>query len=315
MSKVMQAAREAANEKDAEITRLNKLVAMMQASLDRKATARFKLNIGRKGKTTKGAFCRVIIPDTHGCWVDKPAIAAVLRDIERINPAEIVFGGDHVDCAGWLAAHHKFKTIQEARYSFEEDVNAANWLLDEVQKRAPNAKIYYLEGNHEERVEQFVIENTMRHPRDAAYMRTMFSIPVLLGLEKRGITYYSRTESHCGLRVRGVLKLGHCHFLHGFSHGKSAAAATLAKLKVNTVFFHVHRWLASGGADTMNDMGAWCPGCLCAHEPIWRHGDPTEWNHGYAVQFVQSNGDFLHINVPVMAGQSYFIPLSESYSA
>lgn len=315
MPRLTDAAKKLANADKDEIKRLTNLVEMLKTRLDRKATARFKFNVGRKGKSKKGAFCRVLIPDTHGCWVDKPAIAAVLKDLERINPAEIVLMGDHLDCSGWLAAHHPFQTVQEAKYSFEEDVEACNSLLDEIQKRAPNAKIHYLQGNHEERIEVFVVKCTMQNARDAAYLKTLFSPSVILGLEKRGISYYERTQRHCGLRIPGLLKLGHCHFLHGFSHGKNAAAATLAKLKCNVVFAHVHRWLASGGADTMSDMGAWCPGCLCVQEPMWRHGDPTEWNQGYAVQFVQPDGDFLHINIPVMGGESYFIPLSESYSA
>lgn len=298
-----------------QIETLTKMVETLQARLDRKANARFKFNVGRKGKSAKGAFVRVIIPDTHGCWVDKPAIAAVLNDIERINPREIVFAGDHLDCSGWLAQHHPFATVQEAKYSFEDDVEAGNVLMDEAMKRAPNADAHYLFGNHEGRIESWIVKHTGQHPRDAAYVRKMFSCEGVLDLEKRGIKFYKQAERYCGLRIPGLLKLGHCHFLHGFSHGKNAAAATLNKLKCNVVFAHVHRWLASGGADTMNDMAAWCPGCLCVKEPMWRHGDPTEWNHGYAVQFVQPDGDFLHINIPVMDGKSYFIPLSESYRA
>lgn len=267
-----------------------------------------------KGKPTetKGTFSRFIIADTHGCWIDNKAAAAMLRDLELIRPQEIVLMGDHLDCAGWLANHHPFKTVQEAKYSFREDVEAANWFLDEVCNRAPSARIHYLEGNHEERIEAWIVEQTKQDARDAAYLRTMFSPETVLGLEKRKITYYRRTAKHSRLRLRGMLRLGKCHFVHGISHARNAASVHLQKVKTNVVFGHTHRPQEDSTADTLTEYGAWCPGCLCEFEPMWKHSQPTEWAHGYGLQCVASDGSFVHINARIVNGTSLLLPLIEN---
>jgi hypothetical protein len=51
-------------------------------------------------------------------------------------------------------------------------------------------------------------------------------------------------------------------------------------------------------------IGAWCPGTLAKLQPLYRHTAPTSWSHGYAVQFINERGNFLHINVPIIQGRS-----------
>lgn len=288
----------------------DRLLELQQAKIEALEKERYSLPKASIAKH-KGAFRRVIITDTHGCFMDRKAFAAVAEDTKALKPAEIVLLGDHLDCAGWMAKHHPFKTVQEARYSFEEDCDAANAMLDAIQEAAPKAKVYYLEGNHEERIEAWIVEQTQGHPRDAAYLRRHFSPEVVLHLDKRRIQYFRRVDKHCGLRQRGVLRLGKCYFVHGQSHAKNAAAIHVSNIGGNVVFGHVHRPLESPRSDVMNDYRAWCPGCLCEREPMWKHSTPTDWQHGYAIQIVQSNGAFMHINVPIIEEVSLLMPLTK----
>ena len=276
-------------------------------SIERYRKANFRIPTG-KAKKTDGDFCRFIIPDTHGCFANAPAVSAVLGDMELLKPHEEVWLGDHLDCAGWLAAHHPFKTVQEARYTFEEDETAVNEVLTRAAEANPNAKRHMLEGNHEERIEAWCVEQTS-NPTDAAWLARRFSPQTVMSLESRKIQYYRRTEKHSKLRVRGVLKLGSCHFCHGISHAKNAADIHLQRLKVNVVFGHTHRPQQASSANTQHGLSAWCPGCLCEFEPMWKHSVPTEWEHGYAIQLVRKNGDFLHLPIPIINGQSYLAPL------
>ena len=59
------------------------------------------------------------------------------------------------------------------------------------------------------------------------------------------------------------------------------------------------------------EIGGWSPGCLCKLQPLWMHTNPTDWAHGYGLQMVRSNGEFLHINVPIIEGKSLLSPLIE----
>ena len=288
------------------VRELEKLLEAQQRTIDQLGKARYALPKAAKAVAHK-SFIRLAIPDTHGCFVDHAALSALWRDMESLGPLvrEIVLLGDHLDCAGWLSKHHPFKTVQEARYSFEADVDAANAFLDGVQQRCPKAVIHYLEGNHEERLEAFVVEASAGHERDAAYLRKLFSPESLLHLETRGITYYRRTHQHGDIRRRGVLKLGHCAFLHGTNHAKHSAYQHLQQHKCCVVFGHTHRRQQAGTADLKTEIDAWCPGCLCQFEPIWKHSEPTEWSHGYGLQCVRDDGSFQHVNVAIVDGRSY----------
>ena len=134
----------------------------------------------------------------------------------------------------------------------------------------------------------------------------------VLHTAKRGIRYYKHGVRYDDCRIPATIRRGKCYFTHGFSHGKNAAAAHLAKFGANIVFGHVHKILsASDRTVSAGEIGAHSPGCLCELQPLWRHSAPTDWSHGYGVQLVKPCGDFLHINVPIIDGKSYLVNLTE----
>lgn len=261
----------------------------------------------------RGAYFRVIVPDTHGCYADEAALAAFLSDLEALAPRvrEIVLLGDHLDCGGFLAMHHTIGYVAEAAYTFEADVIATNTLLDRVQGLCPKAAIHYLEGNHERRIERWCVTQTLSHARDAEYLRKMFSPASVLHLEKRNISYYRQAEFHGDLPVPGTLRLGRCYFTHGTRCGSNAAREMLADFGANVVFGHTHTASSASARPVKSgEIGAWCPGGLCRLQPLWNHTRPTKWNHGYAVQLVRRDGDFMYVHVPIISGRSYLIGLN-----
>ena len=257
-----------------------------------------------------GDVVRVIIPDTHGALVDKLALAAMLADVKTLDPHEIILLGDHVDCGGFLALHHVMGYVAETEYTYEEDLNAADAFLDALQTAAPRAKVEYIEGNHERRVETWCVTQTLRHGRDSEGLRKLLSPEFRLNLAARGIPYYRQGIFYDGLPVPGVIRRGKCFFFHGVSTAKNAVSATQERIGGNCVFGHTHRAqsditrrIAAG------IVGSWNPGCLCALQPLWQHTAPTNWTHGYAVQLVAQSGDFLHLNIPIIAGKTNFAAL------
>lgn len=290
------------------VRELERLTEKQAATIDRmRAARRPELPRGR-APSGKGSFVRVIIPDSHGCYADKPALAALIPDIERLAPREIVWLGDHLDCGGFLAQHHTTHYVAQAEYTFEDDCLHANDFLDRVQRVAPTATHHYIEGNHERRIETWICTETVRNCKDAGFLRRMLSPETVLGLAKRGIAYYGMAGHHMGLRIRGAIKLGHCYFVHGISTSKNAASATLSKFGAPVVFGHTHRTDMAAGElvnEAVSAIAAWCPGCLCERAPMYAHTNPTNWTHGYAVQFVARDGTFLHLQIPIVEGQSY----------
>lgn len=268
----------------------------------------------KRKASAKGDFVRVIIPDTHGCHVDRKAVEALLGDLDTLQPREVIMLGDHLDCGGFLAQHHTLGHVAETAYSFHDDVAACNYLLDELQTAAAGAEFCYLEGNHERRIEQWCVTQALKNgnPKDAAYLASLFSVEAVLSLEQRGIQLIKQGQWYDGLRIPATIKRGRCYFTHGTRTGVHAAKQTLGDFGGNVVFGHTHRiqqhqsWTVGGG-----DIAAWNVGFLAKIQPYWRHSAPTGWSHGYGVQFVKESGEFLHLTVPIIDGTSFLLPLAD----
>ncbi len=297
-------------EQTARIRDLEQQVSRLTDTLHATRLAKHKIPKQRVPKATKKSFIRFFLPDTHGSQVDPKALAAILADMEYLQPREVYLMGDHLDAGGFLAQHHKPSVVAECENTFVDDVTAANEMLDRVQAIAPRASIKYLEGNHEARIEKFIIAQVLRNAADAKFLRTLCGPEAVLHLEKRGIPYISKSRCYDGCRVQGTLRAGKCYVTHGTSHGKNAAAAMLARFAGPVVFGHVHKLLAvTDRTVASGEIGAWSVGCASQLQPLWRHGACTDWGHGFGFQIVQGNGDFLHVNVPIIDGKSYLSQL------
>ncbi len=253
---------------------------------------------------------RVQIPDSHGMFANDAAIAAFLTDLKDLDADEVVMTGDHVDCGGFLAAHHTLGYVAQMDYSYEQDIASANEFLNAIQKAAPRAKIYYLEGNHEQRVVRWCITQSLGQKKDASYMAKAFAPEFLLGLKDRGIPYYRRDTMYMGLAIPGAIKLGKMGYIHEMGCSKHAAAAIVQRFGGSVSFGHTHR-VQSDLIRTVSTgvIGAWNPGCLCDLQPLYMHTNLTDWSHGYGVELIAPSDHFLRLNVPIINGVSHLSSL------
>ncbi len=256
-----------------------------------------------------GQTVRVIIPDSHGNHIDIAARDACLRDVKALNPTEVVLLGDHLDCGGTFNSHQRTYTNEMAE-SYADDVNATNEFFDLLQAAAPSAKDWwYLEGNHEQHVERWAARN-FHNQKDAEALLDVFGPEKVLRLKQRHIKYYKRSIQYDDVSIPGCIRRGKCHFVHGISHSKHAAATHLARFGSSVVFGHIHRSQSVVERSvTSNGYGAWCPGTLAKLQPLYKHTEPSSWSHGYGVQFVNTSGNFIHVNVPILNGESMFAEL------
>jgi Calcineurin-like phosphoesterase len=256
-------------------------------------------------KKAAGDFVRVIIPDVHAATMDRDAVDAFFKDLKQIDPDEIVLMGDLLEAGGFLAGHQTLGYVAQTEYNFQDDVNAANWFLDEMAKAAPRARVHFVEGNHDDRMERWVIDQVQRHQRDAEFLMGLLGPEAVLKLSDRGIAFYGRGKCHMGLDQPGLIKLGKIFFVHELSGSKNAAAATLSQMGGNVNYAHTHREdTASLVLPGVGLIKAWNAGCLTKRQPLWRHSNPTNWSHGFAIEFVTKAGTFLHVNIPIWDGKS-----------
>lgn len=279
----------------------------LEDALEKARTARRPQKIPAAGRRRrlKGDKVRMLFGDLHGSYQDPTAVARVLADVKSMQPDEIILGGDMVDCGGFLAQHHTLSYLPQLEYTYEEDLAAAGAFLDALSAAAPKASIEYIEGNHESRVEKFAIKQALSNRTDSNWLVRQLAPQYQLKLKERGIPYYRSSEHYDGLTVPGWIKRGKIYITHAISTAKHAAAQAISKTAGNVIYFHSHR------ADTYTTnlvnsgvVSAWNPGCLCKRQQLYMHTNPSGWAHGYALQFVAGSGNFLHLQVPILDGES-----------
>ncbi|TXH09830.1 MAG: hypothetical protein E6R03_16105 [Hyphomicrobiaceae bacterium] len=94
----------------------------------------------------------------------------------------------------------------------------------------------HLTGNC--RIEKWIVDQTLRHSRDAEFLRQFLSPHVLLKLDERGILFHRLGVEHLPGLPKGWIKLGKCFFTHELSGSKNAAFNSLQKTAGNVVFAH-----------------------------------------------------------------------------
>ena len=300
---------------EAQLKRERSAKEMLAQTLERLRGSRVKLRLDRKAKASKGGVSlRVIVPDSHGCFVDQSAASAMLADVKLLKPSSIILLGDHLDCGGFLAEHHTWGYVAETDYTFEDDIEATNQFLDQLQSAAPQATIEYLEGNHERRIEKWIVTDVLKKGKGSRgsvkMLNSMFSTQTVLGLDRRKIPIYKQGEWYDGCHVPGTILRDNCYFTHGQFTSKAAAAAHLAKYNSNIWFGHTHRMdMATKRTVSSGPIGAWNPGCLCQLQPYWMHQNLTDWVNGYGIQLVQRGLGHLNLQIPIINGVSYLSPL------
>lgn len=291
--------------------RADQLAAELKRERSRKA---FKIGKARSGKR-RGGFIRVTWGDSHGCRSDKAAFAAFVEDLAVLNASEVICMGDALDCDGFLSMHRAIGYTSLSEYSFADDVGAANAHWDAVIKAAPQARHDYLAGNHEDRLWSWIRDNS-QNDRDREFHAARYSPQAVLSLETRGVVYHERLEKHDGCQKRGTIRRGKCLFVHGDSHAQNAAVKHLQGAGTNIVFGHTHRAESKLlSTEASGVIGAWNPGCLCERHPMYRHSAASDWSHGYGLQFIGPAGEFLHISVPILGGQSMLRPMLKQLGA
>lgn len=259
----------------------------------------------KKKKRNIGKFrTRVVCCDLHGSDQDVDARNAFLQDVSFLNPDEIVMLGDMVNCSGTFSKWHRVH-VSEFSYSYENDIAAGNDFLDQITKAAPNADLYYIQGNHEYRIDKWAAA-TFEEKYLAELAINTFGVKSALHLEKRGIKFFESNKCHMGLHKPGIIVIGKCGFLHGYAGGKHVSHKHLMDMGMNVVHGHNHRE-QSYTIRTAKDsaLKAACPGCLCILQQYYNHEKPTDHTHGYTLQFEDPKSKwFSSSNIAIIDGKS-----------
>lgn len=230
----------------------------------------------------------VFIPDLHAPYFDKRAYSCALKFVRHYRPSIVFIIGDWVD----FYQLSKFDKRPERIHTLQEDINSGINCLRRLREAAPKARIYYIRGNHEQRLTRFLWSK-------AAELSSLqcLTVPQLLHLPELNIEYVEKSSM----------------LFHGFlvKHGnvvrtRSGYSATgeLEKAGISGISGHTHRLSHVfkshfGGTYTWAEIG-----CLCELESEYMEGQRADWQHGIAYGEFKRNGKRFTIHVlPIIDGE------------
>jgi predicted phosphodiesterase len=248
---------------------------------------------------------------------DEQALDVALQIVKASKPDQIVLVGDNLD----LCEFGKYRYTPAFARTTQAAIDRASLLCAQLRKLAPDARIVWIAGNHEERLGNFILDGAgaafglRRGLRPDEW--PVMSVPYLCNLDEYGVEYLPGYPA--GVHwINNRLKV-----IHGdkVASGGSTAHKYLATEKTSVIYGHIHRreWAerTRDDWDGAKTILAASPGCLArtdgvvpstrgGHDldgrPIYRSED---WAQGLAiVEYVPGDGEFNLEMIPIRDGWS-----------
>jgi predicted phosphodiesterase len=232
----------------------------------------------------------LLLSDIHIPYQDNEAIeAAVNYGIEQ-GVDTVYLNGDILDFFG--VSFHEKDARKRPRMS--EELEMGRQFLDWLRMKFPSEQIYFIPGNHCQRLERYLI---VKAPELLGIEE--YSLPTLLRLGEKRIHWLE----HKSKVYFGKLLVEHGDKMSG-SGGINPAKTLLDRFKRSTICGHFHRTSQSNSKVYDGDIQmAWSTGCLCELEPSYM--EVNQHNHGAAIIDIFDNGNFRVDNFQIINGKVY----------
>lgn len=206
----------------------------------------------------------VAIGDVHIPYEDRTAIECAFSIIRSIQPDNVVLIGDIID----FYTVSKYAKDPTRINTLQEEIDQTYQFLSEVRDVAPKARIIYMEGNHEDRLNRFLMTKAPE-----LYCLRFMQVARLLRLND------FKMEYNDGHEVIGDTTFTHGHIVRKHS---AYSARAMAEEYGTVLFGHTHRLGMHHKRDGRGDMIAIENGCLCELDPGYVKGI-ADWQQGFTV--------------------------------
>lgn len=229
----------------------------------------------------------LVISDIHAPYHDRKTIELAVSEAHRRGIVGVLLNGDTLD-SHEISNHDKDPTAPR----YIEEIEVGRKLLGWVRGQFPKARLVLKEGNHEERLNRYIIQRA----------------PALFGLE--GIDLHSLLHlKDVGAEWVGekrVIKLGKLCVVHGHEYRGGGGVMPARWLYLRTRYVsmcgHFHRTSEHGERNiNSTEERSWSTGCACYLFP--KYMPLNSWNHGFAFVDVGRDGSFAVENKRVFDGQ------------
>lgn len=231
----------------------------------------------------------LLLSDIHVPFHDLEAIIAAVKHGQKEKVDAVFLNGDIIDMYS-MSDHEKDPT----KFRLNEELELGREFLKAMREEFPNIPIYYIPGNHEYRMERWL----MKKAPELLGM-SEFRLDILLRLGEIGIEwlpygskiYFGKLMVEHGCKIKGA-------------GGINPARTLLLQFKRPVICGHFHRTSAANAVvyDGEQQM-AWSMGCLCIKEMAYLLRN--DWNSGFAIVEVEHNGNFKVRNHQIINGEVY----------
>lgn len=229
----------------------------------------------------------LVLSDVHVPYHDLDTLKKGLDFGASDGCDSILFNGDFMDMYGPSSHDPDPRNMDLPR-----EIADGRQALEYIRKRFPNIPIYYKEGNHEERLERYLIKNA----------------PVLLGMEE----FELRTILRLGelgiqwIADKRLFLAGKLTIIHGHEYKGNGGVNPARWLSLRTpdplLCGHFHRTSSHFTKSIKGEVsGAWSTGCMCHDGPDY--SPYNQWNQGFAMIHIDKDGTFEVENKMVIAGK------------
>jgi hypothetical protein len=226
--------------------------------------------------------CSVLIPDTHRPYHHRAAYKLMLKIAQRLKPDEVVIMGDYAD---FYAVQMHGARHPKLLHDLKEEIDDVNKGLDEIDDVFPKARKIYVEGNHETRLERFLVTHALP-------VYGLYTIKTLLKMDTRKNWQWVSYNSDQRYRIfNSGLYVRHEPFA-------SSPKQSIQRALCSHAYGHVHRIEESNAVSLdQRHLVAFSPGWLGDRRmDVFKYLKSTaQWQLGFAVIYVDDiTGTFFH---------------------
>lgn len=231
----------------------------------------------------------LVLSDIHIPYHNIQALTTAIQYGIDNGADGILLNGDTMD----MYKHSRF--IQDPRKrDFKGELELTRQLLGVLRKQFPGAHIYWKDGNHDERWENWLMTN-------APMLLDMpeFRLDVLLRFGEYGATKIGEKR---------IIKAGKLNILHGHEMGKgisspvNPARGAYTRAKESVLIGHHHQTSEHSENNLSGHVvTTWSTGCLSELHPSFL--PINKWNLGFAFVEIDSTGDYEVRNMRIINGK------------
>jgi predicted MPP superfamily phosphohydrolase len=242
----------------------------------------------------------VALPDIHvddrdDRGHDERAMACVMDFLSWYSPDALLIGGDFLDMGP--ISHWGAEDMNSRRLvpQIQKGREILSGLVNLVPRAKENGNLFFVEGNHEDWLRQWLVLGTNPIVFDGIEeLGIEFNVPGLLNLKGYGFTFFPLNE---------FVRIGKANFTHGLFCGDAHAKKHLMELKCNIFYFHLHDTQSYIARSIDGPLEAQSLGCLCRKDAPFLKGKPNNWRQAFGVFEFFPDGSFTKTVPEILDGK------------